>query len=143
MIMTGIFILWSCTQNTVGIRVSFLEWIGWLLMAADFVLEEGFAWPAVFLIWLWSEYDRVLNIKAYLKMLFALQVKIPTGIWLTSETRTSETRRWNRRLALRAPSLNKTRDTKYAISVGTQTRSFSVRLLPVESPHTVFLHHHK
>ena len=48
--MIGIFILLSCIQNTVGIPVGFFEWIGWLLMAADFVLTEGFGCRAVFFI---------------------------------------------------------------------------------------------
>ena len=30
--MAGIFILWSCVQNAVGIRVVFFEWLGWLLI---------------------------------------------------------------------------------------------------------------
>ena len=53
MIMKIIFILWSCIQNTVGIRVGFFESIGWLLMANDLIFARGFGCPAIFWIWLW------------------------------------------------------------------------------------------
>ena len=108
MIMTGIFILWSCIQNTVGIRAGFFELIGWLLILFSHRVLD--ALPCF-------EYDFDLEHKhqMLLKMPSTLQINdLLVNVsysWLTSKTK-----RWNLRLTLRPPSLNKTRNTKDVIS---------------------------